>query len=159
MDRFQKTEPMDDDLRHIEACKAACTCPRSGPKQPSVGLVWQPAIIVGHQPRCPALELIWTRRERRCTCGLDREMARGSRGLQHAVGCPAASPPAQAIEALNESAILDELESWLESERVFYYQNRHAQEWLPHVLAKIRQLRGRPDPARNEASGETTKNT
>lgn len=58
---FTKTEPTADDLAHIAACKAACTCPKSGPSAPTVGLVWQPAIIVGHFPRCPALELIWAR--------------------------------------------------------------------------------------------------
>ncbi len=57
----KRTEPTPADVQHIEACKAACTCPKSGPSAPTVGLVWQPAIIVGHLPRCPALELIWSR--------------------------------------------------------------------------------------------------
>lgn len=35
-----------------------CTCPRSGPKSPSVGMIRRPAIIIGHQPRCPALDVL-----------------------------------------------------------------------------------------------------
>lgn len=55
------------------AVRAACTCPRVGPNAPTVGFYRRPAIVIGHQPRCPALEVIWSRdREPQsaplCTC-------------------------------------------------------------------------------------------
>ncbi|UOF77334.1 hypothetical protein [Caudoviricetes sp.] len=41
--------------------RGACTCPRVGPNAPTVGFYRRPAIVIGHQPRCPALEVIWSR--------------------------------------------------------------------------------------------------
>jgi hypothetical protein len=43
----------------IEQCRAACTCPKSGPSAPTIGMMRKPAIQIGHKPLCPALQIIW----------------------------------------------------------------------------------------------------